>query len=193
LRLSFEKAPAKFPEILKEASESITEEVEKLRHLADEFSRFARLPSPSPKRANLNEVVQKSIVLYANGDAPKIHFESGEVLDASFDPEQISQVLHNLLRNAIDATGTDGIIHIVTGTSRHQDRDWVFLAVQDNGAGMDEEVRRHVFTPYFTTKQKGTGLGLAIVHRIIQEHKGNILIDSTPGRGTRIEIQLPLT
>ena len=74
----------------------------------------------------------------------------------------------------------------------HEDGLWAYLTVEDNGRGMDEQTRRQIFTPYFTTKEKGTGLGLAIVHRIIGEHGGTIHVDSEPAKGTRFEIRLPV-
>jgi nitrogen fixation/metabolism regulation signal transduction histidine kinase len=191
LRLCLEKAPEKFSEIFLESSENISEEVEKLRHLADEFSKFARLPPLHLRPANLNEVVQKAILLHQPGIPNGIVFEQGEVPAFSFDPEQISQVLHNLLKNATEAIGRDGMIKVATGAVQSQGKQWAFLIVEDNGAGMDEHVRRQMFTPYFTTKDKGTGLGLAIVHRIVYEHGGSILIDSEPQKGAKFEVRLP--
>jgi signal transduction histidine kinase len=83
------------------------------------------------------------------------------------------------------------MIRVSTGTAREQDRQLIRLIVHDNGKGMDEETRRQIFKPYFTTKKKGTGLGLAIVHRIITEHGGNIYVESGPGKGTQFEVLLP--
>jgi len=192
LRLCMEKAPEKFSEIFLESSNSIAEEVEKLRHLADEFSRFARLPAPNFKPGNLNEVIHRSVQLYQGSAA--IRFEPGDLPPLSFDPEQVSEVLHNLLQNAIDAVDPNagGMIRVFTGQREYQHRQWAHLTVEDNGQGMSEQVRKQVFTPYFTTKGKGTGLGLAIVQRIITDHGGNIFLESEPGKGTRFEILLPL-
>lgn len=193
LRLSLDSTPEKFREIFLEAGESIVEEVENLRHLADEFARFARLPSPSLRTANLNETIQKALALYqGNVKGVAIRFNGGELPMCSFDPEQISEVIHNLLQNSVDAVRDSGMIQISTSTAQDLDRKWVCLIVQDNGTGMDKEVRQKIFTPYFTTKQKGTGLGLAIVHRIITEHGGMIHIDSEPGKGTHFEIRFPV-
>lgn len=190
LRLCMEKAPEKFPEIFLESSASIQEEVEKLRHLADEFARFARLPAPNKKTANLNDVIRKSITLYSGG-FPQIEFQPAEIPEFAFDPEQLSEVIHNLLQNAVDAVGSNGMIKVFTATQNQGSRIWVDLIVEDNGIGMAEEVRKQIFTPYFTTKDKGTGLGLAIVQRIIQEHGGQIFVESAPGKGTRFEVKLP--
>jgi signal transduction histidine kinase len=190
LRVCLEKAPSRFNEVFNESSESILEEVEKLRHLADEFSDFARLPPPSRKSGDLNAVVQKCLLLYqANGSA-SVQFEPGKLPSLEFDPEQISQVVHNLVRNAVEAAGTSGSVLVSTSLGKNEPVDAI-LAVVDNGPGMDAQVQRQIFTPYFTTKSTGTGLGLAIVQRIITEHQGSIHVKSEPGHGTRFEVHLP--
>jgi two-component system nitrogen regulation sensor histidine kinase NtrY len=193
LRLCMDKAPERFGEIFKESSQSIIEEVEKLRHLANEFSRFARLPAPVMKMADLNEVLQRALLLYQDSPNP-LRFEPGQLPAFSFDPEQISQVIHNLVQNAMDAVAdSKGEILICSGVTRDgADRSVAFFSVLDNGKGMDSKTREVAFAPYFTTKDKGTGLGLAIVHRIVTEHHGAILVNSNPGEGTKIEVQLPL-
>lgn len=193
LRLCMDKAPERFGEIFKESSQSIIEEVEKLRHLADEFSKFARLPPPVMKMADLNDVLQKALLLYQDTPA-SLTFEPGKLPAFSFDPEQISQVIHNLVQNAMDAVA-DSKSEIVVRSgviNDGADRPLAFFSVRDNGKGMDAKTRDVAFAPYFTTKDKGTGLGLAIVHRIISEHHGSIFLNSKPGEGTKIEVHLPL-
>lgn len=190
LRLCLEKAPDRFQEVFKEASGSILEEVEKLRHLADEFSDFARLPSPSLKQGDLNAVVQKCLNLYQGNGSSVVHFQPGDLPQFEFDSEQISQVVHNLIQNAVDAAGTEGNVEVSTSLGTTEPKEAI-LAVQDNGPGMDDQMQRQIFTPYFTTKPAGTGLGLAIVQRIVTEHHGSIHVNSQPGHGTRFEVRLP--
>ncbi len=190
LRLCLEKAPDRFQEVFQEASGSILEEVEKLRHLADEFSDFARLPPPSRKQGDLNVVVQKCLNLYQGNGSATIHFEPGDLPQFEFDSEQISQVVHNLVQNAVDAAGTQGDVQVSTTLGKMDPKEAI-LAVQDNGPGMDDQMQRQIFTPYFTTKPTGTGLGLAIVQRIVTEHHGSIHVNSQPGHGTRFEVRLP--
>jgi two-component system nitrogen regulation sensor histidine kinase NtrY len=193
LRLCMEKAPEKFSEIFPESSQSILEEVERLRHLADEFSRFARLPAPILKKGNLNFVIQKCVALYSGDSNSAIRFEPGVIPEFSFDTEQISEVIHNLLQNAVDAISSNGMIRVSTSIVQEQHRQWIRLIVEDNGKGMDENTRRQIFTPYFTTKQTGTGLGLAIVHRIVTEHAGKIFLESGPEKGSKFEVLLPVS
>lgn len=192
LRLALEKAPEKFPEIFLESSESVLEEVEKLRRLADEFSRFARLPAPELRTASLNDLIQRCLVLYRDQPDVRIEFQPGEIPDFPIDAGQITEVLHNLVRNALDAVTSGGVIRIATSVDQTRSRREIVLKVEDTGKGMSEEIRRQVFAPYFTTKEKGTGLGLAIVQRIITEHRGRITVDSSLGQGTQFEIRFEI-
>ncbi len=104
-------------------------------------------------------------------------------------PQQLSQVLVNLLTNACDASRPGEEVSV----SAVHEGDVVRIMVADNGEGMDEEVQDLVFEPFFTTKGpgQGTGLGLAVVYRILEQHRGQIEIDSRSGEGTRISVFLP--
>jgi signal transduction histidine kinase len=143
------------------------------------------------KKGNLNEIIEKSLRLYGERSGA-IQFQPGDLPSISFDPEQMSEVVHNLLQNALDAVDSNGKVVIGSGLRNDQNRSEAFFRVTDNGKGMDPQTAGQAFAPYFTTKQKGTGLGLAIVHRIITEHNGRILFESHPGKGTTIEIRLPI-
>lgn len=106
------------------------------------------------------------------------------------DSVQISQVLVNLITNAIHAMAGGGKITIATKRKQNQ----VSLVVSDTGSGMSNEVKRKIFEPFYTTKPvgQGTGLGLSVVQGIVEEHKGKILVSSSPRKGSRFEIVLPL-
>lgn len=106
------------------------------------------------------------------------------------DSVQISQVLVNLITNAIHAMAGGGKITIATKRKQNQ----VSLVVSDTGSGMSNEVKEKIFEPFYTTKPvgQGTGLGLSVVQGIVEEHKGKILVSSSPGKGSRFEIVLPL-
>jgi two-component system nitrogen regulation sensor histidine kinase NtrY len=188
LRLSMEKAPEKFREIFAESSDSIVEEVEKLRRLADEFARFARLPAPQKAPGDLNETIRRCLLLYESTPGSSIVFEPGKVPVLAFDADQMTEVIHNLVRNSLQAGATE--IRVSTGVKPEAESE-VVLSVADNGEGMDEATLRQVFAPYFTTRTAGTGLGMAIVQRIITEHGGRIAVDSQRGAGTRFLILLP--
>ncbi len=194
LRLAMERAPEKFPEIFRESSQSIIEEVETLRHLADEFARFARLPAPNLALNRLNDVLQRAVSLYSNALPAEVslQFRPSAVPPLYFDAEQILQAAGNLLQNSLEAIHSKGEIVMSTGVVEHNGKQWALVRVQDSGTGMTEIIKQQVFTPYFTTKPKGTGLGLALVHRIVTEHGGNILVESEPEKGTVFEVYLPI-
>jgi signal transduction histidine kinase len=110
--------------------------------------------------------------------------------DIHADATQLTQVMTNLVVNAIQAMPGGGKLSVVTWS----DPDWVWLRVEDTGEGMSPEVKKQMFMPFFTTKEVGggTGLGLAVVHGIVTAHKGFIKVESQVGRGTRFEIRFPL-
>ncbi len=123
-----------------------------------------------------------------------------EEFDCTLDSEKFKQVVLNLLHNASQAMPDGGSIQILAGLGPEDEvagitipsaGQKVSLKIKDNGIGMNEEVKRKLFTPFFTTKEKGTGLGLSTVKKIVQAHKGEISIESEVGRGTTITILLP--
>jgi signal transduction histidine kinase len=114
----------------------------------------------------------------------------GEVPPLWGTPQELQQVFLNLVLNALQALDGSGTIRIVTG---HQG-EFVFARVEDDGCGMEPEIRDRIFDPFFTTKPvgEGTGLGLGIAYGIIRSHGGDISVESEPGRGTRFSVQLPV-
>ena len=104
------------------------------------------------------------------------------------DPNQLNQVLVNLIKNALEATETGDRIVLATGSQDEQ----VWFSIQDTGKGMTPEVKEKIFHPFFTTKDKGTGLGLAVIHKIITDHNGTIEVETAPGEGSTFTIRLPL-
>ena len=112
---------------------------------------------------------------------------------SSINKSQMKQAVLNMVINARDAMPTGGELSLRVGVDP-ADPNFAILSISDNGAGMSEEVKKRVFEPFYTTKQrgKGTGLGLAMVHGIIEQHGGQISIDSAPGTGTTIQVSLPM-
>ena len=104
------------------------------------------------------------------------------------DPNQLNQVLVNLVKNAMEATESGDCVSLATGSQDNQ----VWFSIQDNGKGMAPEVQEKIFHPFFTTKDKGTGLGLAVIHKIITDHNGTIELETAPGVGSTFTIRLPL-
>jgi signal transduction histidine kinase len=155
---------------------------------------FARQMPPRGTRLNLNQVVKEGLYLFEarcarQGIELALALASG-LPDIHADATQLTQVMTNLVVNAIQAMPRGGKLSVVTWS----DPDWVWLRVEDTGEGMSPEVKKQIFMPFFTTKEvdQGTGLGLAVVHGIVTAHKGLIKVESQVGRGTRFEIRLPL-
>jgi two-component system NtrC family sensor kinase len=102
--------------------------------------------------------------------------------------DHIKQVLLNLILNAMEAMPDGGVLKIRTMQS---DSEWVNLAIQDNGTGIEPENMAHLFEPFYTTKPQGTGLGLSVSYDLVARQGGQLLVDSTPGEGTTFTIHLP--
>ena len=178
----------RYDEIFQQSYTSITNEVESLRNMVTEFSDFARMPKPRTSLVDPTEIVQNAINLYTElPDNITLHTELADDLpQVMADSNQMRQVLHNLMSNAVDAMSDGGQLSVKT----QLEADDVVIQISDTGCGMSEEVRQKIFTPYFTTKETGTGLGMAITAQIIEEHGGEISIESEEGVGTTVTVKL---
>jgi signal transduction histidine kinase len=106
------------------------------------------------------------------------------------DPEQIRQVLVNVIKNAIESAGPDGNVEIRIKAAGEDGAKGILIEVSDNGPGISHQDMKRVFQPFFTTKEKGTGLGLAIVKKIMEAHGFGISISSEEGAGTVVSLHL---
>jgi nitrogen fixation/metabolism regulation signal transduction histidine kinase len=182
-------------EILQRSTETIVNQVDALKKMVNEFSEYARSPTPHLESLDLNALIREIVSFY---DVPKINVKlalTNTVCLIKGDSTMLRQVLHNLMQNAQDALASTLMPMIQITTS--VDDGMLILTVQDNGGGFPAEMMLHVFEPYMTTKSHGTGLGLAIVKKIIEEHKGNIKIENVlsneaNGSGAIITISIPL-
>ena len=180
--------------VIKDGTETILREVNSLKSMVDEFSRFARLPNVKLESRNINEVIRQSAALYDDRfDDVKIELNLSENLPhAMIDEEQLKRVFVNLIDNAIEAfdeTQTDKRTFI---TTRHETaRDLIVAEISDNGRGIPPSDLQKLFQPYFSTKGRGTGLGLAIVQRIVIEHGGKIKAVANIPKGARFIVELP--
>jgi signal transduction histidine kinase/YesN/AraC family two-component response regulator len=153
---------------------------------------FSRLDESDMKKAGMEEGIDNTLVILNNRIKGRITVtkDYGNVPAMMCYPGQLNQVFMNILYNAADAIDGTGEIHIKT---REEDGK-IKISIKDTGSGMPEHVRQHIFEPFFTTKPvgKGTGLGLSISYGIIEKHKGEIAVESQPGKGTEFIITLPL-
>ncbi len=171
-------------------------EIDRMERLLKNLLRYARPPQPHPEVTNINRLLEYTLrnveVTSAKTTTDKIHFIkdfSPQTLQLEIDPDQLQQVLLNLYLNAVEAISGPG--KITTCSRLSSDGRQMFIDISDNGAGMSETVKNNLFKPFFTTRSKGTGLGLAICLRLIEQHRGTILVDSHPGKGSTFTIVLP--
>jgi PAS domain S-box-containing protein len=186
---------------------SILDAVERGKKLAAQLLAFARRQPLHPSVVNLAQLIDRmdSLLHRAAGDAIQIRFEiPAQPWNTLVDPNQLENVLLNLVINARDAMNNQGSItiavdkvHVEEGDelaiTHIQPGDYVRIAVSDTGSGMPPEVIERAFEPFFTTKPegKGTGLGLSMAHGFVKQSGGHIRLASTPGEGTTVSIYLP--
>jgi two-component system nitrogen regulation sensor histidine kinase GlnL len=169
----------------------IQNEVKRLESFLGELRDFLRPAQPSKQKIDLNRVIRDVKALMEEAIQEKgISLE--DRLDPNLppveaDPNQIKQVLLNMVKNALEATEDQGTILVSSGAKDAQ----VWFAVQDTGKGMSEDVQEKIFHPFYTTKDKGTGLGLAVINKIVTDHHGTITVDSVAGSGSTFTVRLP--
>ena len=177
-------------EMLKRSTQTIVNQVHAMKTMVNEFSEYARSPSPQLERLDLNKLIRDVVSLYdllgtqATGSKIKLDLET-QACSIKGDGTMLRQVLHNLLQNAQDALASHAAPMIIVKTEVVN--DMLVLSIEDNGIGFPNEMMPHAFEPYMTTKSHGTGLGLAIVKKIIEEHKGSIKIENIAGDNLNIK------
>jgi PAS domain S-box-containing protein len=178
--------------ILQRSTRTIVQQVEAMKEMVDDFSEYAKPSKKQTVDIDLPSLVKEVLALYAlkSGVRFKADYETGLSL-INADPVSIRQVLHNLIKNALEAIGAYGLVELSVRGVRKNNTDFVEIALYDDGPGIKEEQIEKIFEPYVTTKAKGTGLGLAIVKKIIEEHGGAIWIDTNRKVGAGFIIQLP--
>ena len=176
------------PEKLKEFTSSMIGQIDTLSSIAEAFSRFANMPDLRMEPFPAKEIVKRVTALYPNY---KISFECHDPdMQIMADKDQLVRVMNNLINNAIQAIPDETEPKIKVLLKRVGDN--LQMSVSDNGTGIAEDQRDHIFEPRFTTKTKGMGLGLAIVKKIINGFKGEVWFESKVGKGTTFYIELPL-
>ncbi len=180
-------------QVFRECTDTIINQVEVLKNLVNEFSRYARMPVTNPVLNDLNETVNDPILLFQ--DAHKeitFTFNRGDGIPPLYlDAEQIRRVMVNLLDNAVAAMSTaEGQIEVTTAYNAASRKARV--SVTDNGCGVPPSHTMKIFEPYYSTKKSGTGLGLAIVNSIIADHHGEVTVQANLPAGTVVTFELPV-
>jgi len=142
---------------------------------------------------DVGRLVSEAVTLLRNGpEVGPTHTVEFEMDTGSHvclaDPDQITQVFWNLARNGLEAMPDGGVLTV----SVTADANDFILSVRDEGRGISRDEQRRVFEPFHSTSPMGAGLGLAIVYQIVREHSGQIHLRSAPGRGTEVQVRLPL-
>ena len=178
--------------ILRECATTIVQEVESLKTLVDEFSQFARFPAAQPAPADLNEVVESGLAVFAGRlDGIQVTKELVPNLPAvNLDREQFKRVVVNLVDNAAEAMQDSLVKRLFVSTSATS-AETVELVIADTGCGISAEEKEKLFLPYFSTKGRGTGLGLAIVSHIVAEHGAHIRAEDNFPAGARFVVEIP--
>jgi len=178
--------------ILRECSATICREVESVKTLADEFSRFSRFPAAQPVPSDLNEIARNALDVFAGRlDGIDLQVDLASHLPAvNVDPEQFKRVIVNLVDNAAEAMRESPLKRLFVATHVNSGES-VELLVADTGCGISLEDKEKLFLPYFSTKGRGTGLGLAIVNHILSEHGARIRVEENRPAGARFYVEVP--
>jgi two-component system, NtrC family, sensor histidine kinase HydH len=177
------------PERQNELAAMVSAEIGRLERLVNDLLIFARPRPPAVEDVELSAFTKRvAATLHDLAQRCRVEIQlRGEPATALADPDQLTQVVLNLLENAIQASAPGSTVTIATKRAgAHAE-----LAVIDHGRGIPPEMLGQVWTPFVSTRRTGTGLGLAIVKRIIDEHRGKVSIESAPGEGTTVTVTLP--
>jgi two-component system nitrogen regulation sensor histidine kinase NtrY len=206
IQLSAERLKRKYlkeiksdPETFITCTDTIVRQVADIGRMVDEFSAFARMPTPVIRPADLTQLCRQALFLQQSAHVG-IEFVSrlpSEPVTVPCDSRQVGQALTNLLQNALDAIeGRDrppegDLPRGQVVLSLRQSDQEVVITVEDNGRGLPANDRDRLTEPYVTTRAKGTGLGLAIVKKIMEDHGGLLILEDRPGGGARVQLVFP--
>jgi len=188
----------KSPRLPKQAAQDLDRIIRAALHAREVVRKllvFVRPTPPQKAQVDLNELVMAALEIVR----PRCDSDGADVSTVlvpempsiTADPTQIHQLIVNLVVNAVQAVRPSGKVTVRTSSGP----EFVTLAVDDTGPGMSEEVLKHIFLPFFTTKEagQGTGLGLCVVHSIVTSHGGTIQVHTKSGKGTSFEVHLPVS
>jgi two-component system nitrogen regulation sensor histidine kinase NtrY len=198
IQLSAERVRKKFKnneftdeKVIDECIKTIVQEVNAIKNIVNEFSRFARMPETKLLESDINSVIDNTLLLYQDCKPHIIIIKklSNKIPKLKIDPDKIKRALINLIDNAIEAIKDKGQITI---SSRFvPENNSIQITISDTGQGIKPEDKSKLFLPNFSTKSKGAGLGLTIVDQIISDHHGSIKVEDNIPQGTNFIIEIP--
>jgi two-component system, NtrC family, nitrogen regulation sensor histidine kinase NtrY len=187
----WEQKEPDFGDVFHRSAKTIVKEVDSLKRLVDEFSKFGKMPDIRKMPVSLPTLLNEVANLYRAYKGLEITVATPDNLpQVELDGEQFKRVLINIFDNAAQAMTDGGRIEVTVDFDELSDS--AHVAIADNGPGIDDKDKEKLFLPYFSTKKNGTGLGLAIASRIITEHGGHIRVQDNEPRGTVFSISIPV-
>jgi two-component system, NtrC family, nitrogen regulation sensor histidine kinase NtrY len=203
IRRKFGKTITEDKSVFDQCTDTIIRQVDDIRRMVDEFSRFARMPKPVIEGEDVADTVRQAVFLMrvAHPELDIVAEIKEDPLKAQFDRRLISQALTNIIKNATEAIEQVPPDELVKGridVVAQRENDDILIDVIDNGIGLPKVARQRLLEPYVTTRAKGTGLGLAIVGRVLEDHGGRIELkdasDFRPGqRGAWMRLRFSIT
>jgi signal transduction histidine kinase len=188
-----ESAPAD-QDVVRNYLRMIQNEAFRCKGITERLLDFSRMGDVTRQNTDLGELIQGVIDMVAHlgrYQDKHIEFSPRDTLIAPVNPQELKQVVLNLITNGLDSLSSGGRLQIELAKNRGQAE----ITLSDNGCGMTDEVLKHLFEPFFTRRRngQGTGLGLSITYRIVEDHGGHIDVHSDgPGKGSRFRVSLPL-
>jgi nitrogen fixation/metabolism regulation signal transduction histidine kinase len=179
---------------VRESTDVIVRSVEVLRQLVDQFALLAQFPAAQLRPMDLNRVIEDTLMLFAGRvEDMRIFRDLDPALPpVNGDPRALERALANLIDNAAEAMQNSLHRELTVQTRLNDAGTMAEIILSDTGSGISDEVREHLFLPWFSTKQRGSGLGLAITSQVIQEHNGSIRAEQNQPLGARFILELPL-
>ena len=187
----WETKESDFDQVFERSTKTIIKEVEGLKRLVDEFSRFSKMPEIRKLPSHLPTVIDEVVNLYKGYKGIEVNVSLPEECPlVELDEEQFKRVMINIFDNAVHAISNKGKIDVKLRFDLAS--NMAFIDIADNGPGIRDEDKERLFLPYFSTKKEGTGLGLAIANRIIAEHRGYIRVRDNEPKGTLFTMEIPI-
>lgn len=190
------KMPADDSNALDRLTRTIVQQVEAMKAMVNAFSDYARAPQMQLRDVDVNELVTDVVELYraSNSDIIIEIALANDLPPLKADADRLRQILHNLVKNALEAGPSDRAARIVIETLfvKEPSRNLIEIRIRDFGRGLPEDMPEDIFNPHVTTKTKGSGLGLAIVKKIVEEHGGMVWAENQAEGGASIIMQFPV-
>ena len=181
--------------VLDRSTTTIVNQVDALKSMVNDFSEYAKPSKMDSRLITMDNFIGDVLALYETAQSPVVYIPGAQGVKIEGDPVRLRQVIHNLVKNGLEALGDkDGKVRVITeiGQSKSSGAMRFRLCIEDDGKGFDADSLGQVFEPYVTNKPKGTGLGLAIVKRIVGEHGGTCSASNRQEGGASIQISLPV-